>query len=156
MQLTASSATWIDICVPRRGLANNQVGVRVAQEKRRLEKYEARRPDIRPSSKPRKDLLGHDRLNQKQQERADEDGDGVEGHGTGSVWPRAAERRRRLKLEACILPEASATEPSCPRCHEPRFDTSHPMTVAPSPLYPPSLNTSASGENNPYGRSSGP
>src|SRR5438067_13717147 len=50
------------------------VSVGVAREQHALEEHEARRPHARRAAKPRQDLLGDDRLHEKQQERRKEDG----------------------------------------------------------------------------------
>ena len=72
---------------------HDEVGVRVAREQRRLEEDEAGRPDGGRSAEPRQDLLRDDRLHQEQQEGADEDGRGVEGH-RGGIRARASARLR--------------------------------------------------------------
>ena len=72
---------------PWRQPAHRKVGVAVAQQQRGLEKDEARRPHRRGSAEPRQDLLGDDRLEQEEQERAREDRQGVEHRRTRS-WGR--------------------------------------------------------------------
>ena len=56
--------------------AHHDVRIKVAREERRLEEHEARGPHGGRAAEPGKDLLRDDRLDQEQQERADEDGDG--------------------------------------------------------------------------------
>ncbi len=79
---------------PRLEPAHDEIAVAIAGEQRSLEEHEARRPDRRGSAEPREDLLRHHRLHEKQQERADEDGDGVEKHRSGH---RLDEGGRRAK-----------------------------------------------------------
>src|ERR1700719_288600 len=73
--------------------ARHQVGVGIAEQKSRLKEYQARGPNVGRSAEPRQDLLGHDRLNQEQQKRADKDGGGVEGHGTDEETVATCRRR---------------------------------------------------------------
>ena len=67
---------------PARGVSRRTMRSRigVAGEQRRLEEDEAGRPDGRRAAEPRQDLLRHHRLDEEQQERADEDRGGVEEH----------------------------------------------------------------------------
>src|SRR5213079_2393164 len=71
----------LPICLQR---AHAPVSIRVAQQQRRLKKNEARRPYGGGAAEPRQDLFRDDRLDQKQQERAGEDGDRGEQHGARS------------------------------------------------------------------------
>src|SRR5438270_806680 len=77
----------------RRCSPHHQVGVSIAEQESRLKEYQARGPNVGRPTEPRQDLLGHDRLNQEQQKRADKDSGGVEGHGSNEE--RVATCRKR-------------------------------------------------------------
>ena len=71
----------VDLDLGARGnAAHDEIRVGVARQQCRLEKDEARRPDRGGAAEPRQDLLRDHRLYEEQQESADEDGGGVEGH----------------------------------------------------------------------------
>ena len=92
---------------PRREPMHGEVRVGVAREQCRLEEDEARGPDGRRSAEPRQDLLRHDRLDQEEQERADEDGCGVEEHGAGRRGTPRARRRGRGETRAFYRSDAA-------------------------------------------------
>ncbi len=70
-----------DVCgsLPRDAQAASQnVGVVVAEQERRLKKHEARRPHGRRSAESRQDHLREQRLEQKQQEGAEGNREGIQ------------------------------------------------------------------------------
>ena len=73
----------------------DRVRIRIAQEQRRLEENETGRPYRRRSAEPWQDLLGHDRLQQEKQKRAEKDRRCVEGHECGPASRRRHPRRQR-------------------------------------------------------------
>src|SRR5262252_11053844 len=83
---------------------HDHVGVEVAEQQRRLKENEARGPYRRRATEPRQDLLGNDRLDQKKQERAEEDRDGVKGHRDGVVDVGGSQRRFSHRLAATLAP----------------------------------------------------
>ncbi len=66
---------------PEGKTAHDAICVSITGEQHALKKHHAGRPDSSGTAKPRQDLLGDDRLNQKQQEGADKNGEGVNEHG---------------------------------------------------------------------------
>ena len=104
-----SSSVWSLSCAARGEPAHDEIRVGVAREQRRLEEHEARRPDGGRAAEPWQDLLRDDRLHQEQQERADEDGGGVEEHWGGR---RAMPRTNRAENgKRRILPEHHGQRP---------------------------------------------
>ncbi len=80
--------------LPARGeLARGPVRIGVACEQQGLEEHEAGSPHRGRAAEPRQDLLGDDRLDQEQQERAREDREGVESHAAGDCEKRVLYRR---------------------------------------------------------------
>ena len=61
----------------------NEMGVQIPQQQDGLEEEQARGPNTTGSAEPGKDGLRDDWLDLKQQERADEDGDGEQTHAIG-------------------------------------------------------------------------
>src|SRR6202049_5397743 len=110
-----------------RGPPHHQVGVDIAEQESRLKEYQARGPNVGRPAEPRQDLLGHDRLDQEQQKRADKDGGGVEGHGPDKervatcrrsdavAWNRNGAFYRRAYLEL----RKHVTAAPHPRCRAP-------------------------------------
>src|SRR5262249_813702 len=60
--------------------AHDPVGVSVSQQQHELEEHHADRPDDGGSAEPRQDLFREQRLDQEKQERAEENGGGVQRH----------------------------------------------------------------------------
>ena len=93
---TQSEQRDVQPSLPSGGQATrDRVRIRVAQEQHRLEEHQAGRPHRRRSSEPRQDLLGHDRLQQEKQKRAEKDRRCVEGHECGPASRRRHPRRQR-------------------------------------------------------------
>ncbi len=59
-------------CRRERQAPRDNVRVQVAEQQRRLKKHEARGPDRGGASEPREDQFGEQRLEQEEQERAEE------------------------------------------------------------------------------------
>ena len=122
--------------------AHDIVGIGVAGEQRRLKEDEARGPDRGRAAEPRQDLLRDHRLHQEQQERADENGGGVEGH-RGPVRNSRSRRERAAGNRAFYRTSGGG----------------RPLTRGPSPRAVPAapspFSTSSSGGNTRRGRSSG-
>ena len=124
----------------RRDTVHERVGIRVAGEQRGLEEHEARRPHRRGSAEPRKDLLRHHRLDEEQQERADEDRDGVQKHrvaagclasearrdSTGARSPRVSKRGNAKRARGVSTSSSAgsirrdpSSAPTTRRCRRP-------------------------------------
>ena len=84
---------------------HDDVAIGVTRQQRRLEEDETRGPHGRRAAEPWQDLLRHDRLHEKQQERADENGGGVDEH-RGPAKARGP-RRMRERRGSRILPDGA-------------------------------------------------
>ncbi len=86
--------------------------VGVAAHERHLEEQQARRPDDGAAAKPRQDLLGHERLDEKQEEGAEEDGD-VKSKRLHRRGKYHSPRDATARLAPIARARANSVEPSC-------------------------------------------
>src|SRR5215471_13998756 len=89
----------------RRKTMHDHIGVEVAEQQRRLKKNQTNGPYRRRATEPRQDLLGNDGLDQKKQERAEKDGEGVKGHRDRVVDFSGRQRRFSHRLAATLAPK---------------------------------------------------
>src|SRR6185436_19344168 len=88
----------------RREPARRPIRIGIAEEEQELEEHQARRPYRGGAPEPRENLLRYDRLDEKQQERADEDREGVENHRGYEVLAASARPGRIVPAKARIIP----------------------------------------------------
>src|SRR5713101_6965219 len=79
---------------PRGKPATGEMGIEIAEEKSALKKDEANRPDCRRSAEPGEDHLGDHWLDEKKQERAEENRQRIENGGSAIALALYRQSRR--------------------------------------------------------------